>query len=147
MPTLLNDAKFSVNRTPFTTQNQQRATAAQVTGFTTLHDNLQQTQNSTAYSFGDTVNCSFGKHSLTTGGGLRRVEINLGNSAETQFSYTSLAKFAANAMDSANVLAAVPTEGVRKTEYNIFLQDQYKLRPNITLSLGLRYDYFGVLQR
>lgn len=47
-------------------------------------------------------------------------------------------------MDSANVLAAVPTEGVRKTEYNFFVQYQYKLRPNITISLGLRYDYFGV---
>jgi hypothetical protein len=33
---------------------------------------------------------------------------------------------------------------VRKTEYDFFVQDQYKLRPNITLSLGLRYDYFGV---
>lgn len=47
-------------------------------------------------------------------------------------------------MDAANVLAAVPTEGVRKTEYNFFVQDQYKFRPNVTLSLGVRYDYFGV---
>lgn len=145
LPTLLSDAKVSVNRTPFTTQNVgPTMTQLAVTGFTTLHDNLYQIQNSTAYSFGDTTSWSFGRSSLSFGGGLRRVEINLGNSAETQFSYTSLAKFAANTMDSANVLAAVPTEGVRKTEYNIFLQDQYKLRPNITLSLGLRYDYFGV---
>jgi Carboxypeptidase regulatory-like domain/TonB dependent receptor len=144
-PALLNDTKFSVNRTPFITQNNSvLPIQSQVTGFTTLHDNLQQTQNSTAYSLGDTVSRSFGKHSITTGAGLRRVEINLGNSAETQLSYTSIAKFAANSMDSANVLAAVPTEGVRKTEYYGFIQDQYKFRPNVTLSLGLRYDYFGV---
>ena len=50
---------------------------------------------------------------------MRRVEINLGNSAETQFTYTSVANLAANSMDSAEVLAAVPTEGVRKTEYDL----------------------------
>lgn len=145
MPTLLNDLKFAVNRTPFVTQNNSVIpTQLQVTGFTTLRDNLQQTQNSTAYSGLDTVDISFGKHSIATGGGFRRVQINLGNSAETQFSYTSIAHFTANTMDAANVLAAVPTEGVRKTEYDFFIQDQYKLRPNITLSFGLRYDYFGV---
>lgn len=145
LPTLLNEFKFAVNRTPFVTQNVSVfPNQLQVTGFTTLHDNLLQIQNSTAYSLVDTVDISFGKHSITTGGGLRRVQINLGNTAETQFSYTSVPKFAANAMDSANVLAAVPTEGVRKTEYNVFIQDQYKFRPNVTFSLGLRYDYYGV---
>ena len=144
-PTLLNDVKFAVNRTPFVTQNVSVfPDQLQVTGFTTLHDNLLQTQNSTAYSVIDTVDITFGKHSITTGGGLRRVEINLGNSAETQFSYTSIAHLTTNTMDAANVLAAVPTEGVRKTEFDFFVQDQYKLRSNITLSVGLRYDYFGV---
>ena len=145
LPTLLNELKVSANRTPFTTQNVSAfPDQLQVTGFSTLHDNLFQVQNSTAYSVIDTVDLSFGKHSITTGGGLRRVEINLGNSAETQFTYTSAAHLAANTMDSAAVLAAVPTEGVRKTEYDLFVQDQYSLRPNITLSVGLRYDYFGV---
>ena len=145
LPTLLNEFKVSTNRTPFTTQNVSAfPDQLQVTGFSTLHDNLFQIQNSTAYSVIDTVDISFGKHSITTGGGMRRVEINLGNSAETQFTYTSTAHLAANTMDSAAVLAAVPTEGVRKTEYDLFVQDQYKFRPNITLSLGLRYDYFGV---
>lgn len=144
-PTLLNDLKFAVNRTPFTTQNLSPLTLQlQVPGFSTLHDNLLQVQNSTAYSLVDTVDLSFGRHSITTGGGLRRVEINLGNSAETQLTYSSLARFVANALDNAAVLAAVPTEGVRKTEYDLFFQDQYKLRPNVTLSLGLRYDSFGV---
>lgn len=145
LPTLLNELKVSANRTPFTTQNVSAfPDQLQVTGFSTLHDNLFQVQNSTAYSVIDTVDLAFGKHSLTTGGGIRRVEINLGNSAETQFTYTSAAHFTANTMDSAAVLAAVPTEGVRKTEYDLFVQDQYNLRPNITVSIGLRYDYFGV---
>lgn len=145
LPTLLNDFKFGANRTPFTTQNVSPLTLQlQVPNFSTLHDNLIQVQNSTAYSIVDTVDLSLGKHSIAAGGGLRRVQINLGNSAETQLTYSSLVKFMTNALDAAAVLAAVPTEGVRKTEYDLFVQDQYKYRPNLTLSLGLRYDSFGV---
>ncbi len=141
---LLNEAKVGVNRTPYTIANGSvLPIQVAVPGFTTLHDNLVQVQNATAYSFVDTVDAVFGKHSMTAGGGLRRVQVNLGNSAETQLSYTSLARFAADGLDSAAVLAAVPTGGARKTEFDLFFQDQYKLRPDVTLSLGLRYDSFG----
>ena len=141
---LLNEAKVGVNRTPYTIANASvLPVQVAVPGFTTLHDNLVQVQNSTAYSFIDTVDAVFGKHSITTGGGLRRVQINLGNTAETQLTYASLARFTMNGLDNAAVLAAVPTGGARKTEFDLFFQDQYKLRPNLTFSLGLRYDSFG----
>ncbi len=141
---LLNESKFGINRTPYQIAN---ATVlpiqVSVPGFTTLHDSLAQNQNATAYSFTDTLDAVFGRHSITTGGGLRRVQINLGNTAETQLTYSSLTRFAVNGLDSAAVLAAVPTGGARKTEFDLFFQDQFKFRPNLTLSLGLRYDSFG----
>ena len=141
---LLNEAKVGVNRTPYAIANASvLPIQVAVPGFTTLHDNLVQVQDATAYTLIDTVDAVFGKHSITTGGGLRRVQINLGNSAETQLTYTSLARFAANGLDNAAVLAAVPTGGARKTEFDLFFQDQYKFRSNVTLSLGLRYDSFG----
>ncbi len=143
--TLLNSTKFSVNRTPFTNQQvSQIPFQLAVPGFTTLNNNIFQLQNSTAYSGDDTVNWSFGKHSIKAGAGFRRVQINLGNTVATQLTYTSLANFAANKMDSASVQSAVATEGARKTEYDGFAEDLYKLRSNITVSFGLRYDYFSV---
>ena len=66
-PKLLEDLKFAVNRTPSTTQNVSvLPIQVQATGLTTLHDNLFQVQNSTAYSLVETVDLSFGKHSITT---------------------------------------------------------------------------------
>jgi hypothetical protein len=45
-----------------------------------------------------------------------------------------------------NPLTGVPTDlrkDSRSTLYGFFGQDDYKLRPNLTLNLGLRWEYFG----
>lgn len=143
-PSLINETTAGMNRVPFTTTNQSALPIqVQIAGLTTLRDNLQQVQHATTYSFADTLSFVKGRHSLKAGFGLRRVELNLGNSAETQLTYANANNFVANALDSAAVLAPVPTAGMRKTEYFAFLQDEIKLKPNVTLSLGVRYDYFG----
>jgi hypothetical protein len=143
-PTLINETTAGVNRVPFTTNNQSALPIqVQIAGLTTLHDNLEQVQHATTYSAADTISFTHGRNNLKAGAGLRRVELNLGNSAETQLTYANANNFTADTLDSAAVLAPVPTAGMRKTEYLVFLQDEIKLKPNITLSLGVRYDYFG----
>ena len=144
-PTVINEITAGVNRVPFVTANQSvLPIQAQISGFTTLHDNLEQGQASTTYSVADTLSFVYGRNNFKAGAGMRRVEINLGNSAETQLTYTNAAHFTADSLDSAAILASVPDAGARKTEYFGFLQDEIKLQPNLTLSLGVRYDYFGV---
>jgi hypothetical protein len=143
-PELINEMKAGVNRVPFTTTNQSVIPIqVQVAGLTTLRDNLQQVQHMTTYSFADTLSYVKGRHSLKAGFGLRRVQTNLGNTAETQLTFANASNFQSDRLDSAAILAPVPTAGMRKTEYYAFTQDEIKFRSNITLSLGVRYDYFG----
>jgi len=143
-PNVVNEAKGGVNRVPFSTTNQSVIPIqVQIASLSTLRDNLQQVQHATTYSFSDTLSYVRGRHSLKAGLGLRRVQLNLGNTAETQLTYANAGNFQLNKLDQAAVLAPVPTAGMRKTEYFAFLQDEFKIRANVTLSLGVRYDYFG----
>ncbi len=141
---LLNDAEVSVNRTPFYAQNNSLAPEQiAVAGFSTLHDTLQQVQGSTAYSLVDTLNLTFGRHAIAVGGGLRRVQLNLLSTQETQYAATSVTNFQNNTFSGATFLAQTPNEDARKTEFDLFAQDQYKLSRTLLLSLGLRYDALG----
>lgn len=143
-PTLLNDLRVSVNRTPYFAQNLSLAPfQLTVAGLTTLHDTLQQPQGSTAYSLVDTLNLAFGKHSIATGGGLRHVALNLGATAETQYSFTSTTTLQNNSASGATFLAALPNQDAKKLEFDFFFQDQYKISRTVLLSLGMRYDNFG----
>jgi hypothetical protein len=145
LPTLLNDLKVSVNRTPYYAQNLSVAPfQLVVAGLSTLHDTLQQTQGSTAYSLVDSVNFSFGRHSIVTGGGLRHVALNLSSTQETQYSFTSLTTLQNNTLNGATLIAPVPNEDAKKLEFDLFFQDQFKFKRTLMFSLGMRYDNFGV---
>jgi hypothetical protein len=143
--TMVNQIKAGVNRVPFTAQNRgEIPEALTVPGFTTLNNNLEQVQNSTSYSAADTLSLVRGRHNISLGLGQRRVEINLSNTVDNTYIFASLADFLTDKLNEADLLAPVPTSGVRKTDYSGFVQDEFKVSSSLTLNLGLRYEYFGV---
>jgi Carboxypeptidase regulatory-like domain/TonB dependent receptor len=145
-PSMLNDAKIGFNRSDFFT-GQESVLPYAVTNpsFTTLINPLAKIAVSNSFSFVDNYTWVFGRHTFKAGVEVRRVQINQSATATNDLTvaYASASDFVKNIVSSALLNAAVPITGLRKTSEFGFVQDEFKLRPNLTLNVGLRYEYFS----
>ncbi len=105
--------------------------------------------------FRDIVSNVRGNHGLKFGGEFRREfnDNNLNGASRPLYTFGGLFNFANDAPLFYQINADPQTGGVanaqrhfRSNSYGFFVQDDWKARPNLTLNLGLRYEYFGVLQ-
>ncbi|MGH9944391.1 MAG: TonB-dependent receptor, partial [Pyrinomonadaceae bacterium] len=111
------------------------------TGLARNVENRYELQNYTSFVFGT--------HSLKAGGRLRGIQI----TDETQqnfngtFTFTTLDQFRGTLLGEQNVLprqfsisGGNPTARVSQWDFGGFVQDDWRVRPNFTLSAGLRYE-------
>jgi hypothetical protein len=106
----------------------------------------------TEYQLKDTFSMTRGRHQIKIGGELRRAKNILWHTSSfiPVYSFASMADFVDD--NPYQMTRTVnPQTGLPDTtrcdeqiyEGDAFLQDDWKARPNLTLNLGLRYDYFG----
>jgi hypothetical protein len=149
-PTLVNEAKFGFNRsTAYTTNINQSGQlyAFSVTGFTTLNNNKISIGAGNTFAEIDNLTWIRGRHVVKAGVEIRRVQMNQGSTANGTIKYTgsgALDAFAANEVTTATLTGALPVNGLRKTQYFGYVQDEFKWRPNFTLNVGVRYSFFNI---
>jgi hypothetical protein len=149
-PRLVNEAKFGFNRSTANTSNINQTGqlyAFSVTGFTTLNNNRLSIGAGNSFAGIDNATWIKGRHILKAGVEIRRVQMNQGNTESGTVKYTgsnALAAFAANQVTTATLTGALPVNGLRKTQYFGYLQDEFKWRPNFTLNVGVRYSFFNI---
>ncbi len=106
-------------------------------------------------SFIDSLSVIHGNHILKFGVEVRPVRIFTDRLGGTTYTFSNLDDFLANRPSSIQFLGDVsapsPFTGLsgnlrlRQTYYIGYAQDEWKIRPNITLNYGLRYEYYSVL--
>lgn len=105
--------------------------------------------------FRDVVSNVYGNHGFKFGGEFRREfnDNNLNGASRPLYTFGSLFNFANDAPLFYQINADPQTGGpadaqrhFRSNSYGFFAGDEWKVRPNLTLTLGLRYEYFGVLK-
>ena len=95
----------------------------------------------TTVVLGDTVSWLRGRHSVQFGGEIRRFYNNNLFDNLGEFFYINLNNFLADQAESFTTLSGNGDNKIVEGAWGLFVQDSYKLKPNLTLSLGLRYDW------
>lgn len=133
------------------------------TNFASLQDINPQLLRNQTYTFSDNVVWTHGKHSWRWGGDFRRIELNTETSSNARgsFIFTGIntgydfADFLYDGQISGHSAYGLPQQtSVQYGEDNyhfhgnywdVYLQDEWKLRGNLTLNLGVRYEYVSPL--
>ena len=112
----------------------------------------------TPYTIGliDSFGWIQGSHSLKLGGEVRFLRLYTDRLGGTTYSYSNLANFLANTASSVQFNGDVSSQpfnagatGNRfaKEEFYIgYAQDEWKIKPNLTVNYGLRYEYYTPLR-
>ncbi|HVZ83581.1 MAG TPA: TonB-dependent receptor [Terracidiphilus sp.] len=106
------------------------------------------------YGYQDVMTKVLGNHNIKFGGGVTRLYYLNANpsAARPSFTFYNIWDFLNDAPEAESgtfdPLTGVPTlnrQDNREDLWGFFIQDDYKIRPTLTLNAGLRYSYFGSL--
>ena len=120
-----------------------------LTNFQGINDVNPLRRRDQTISVGDTMSLVHGKHTLRWGGDFRRIQLNTqtDSNARGSFTFTGLN----TGFDFADFLVGLPQQTTlqfgansyhfRGNSWDLFAQDEWRLRGNLTLNFGLRYEY------
>jgi hypothetical protein len=145
-PSLTNEVKFGINQTIYHTANLSPVPiGVAVSGFSSLTGASTTDYPSKTFDLIDDFSWAKGKHILKFGFETRWILLNQGTSQSGTLTFTSTTALLDNEMGSASYTAVLPLVRQRKTQYFAYAQDEWKLTPNLTITSGVRYNFFNAL--
>lgn len=147
-PATYNEVRLGLNRANYHNWSYGTAPVAVSPGpFDGVSDTALDTEVGTSFSYIDNLTLVRGRHTLKTGADIRRIRLNnSGNTLTTStLNYDTAQDFIDNTAASATYLQGEGVVGSRHTIFAGYAQDEFKATPNLTLNLGLRYEFYSVV--
>ena len=144
-PSVVNELKFGYNASLRNSVREGPSTAQlTVPGFTALTGPEEITENGRSFSLIDDIAILRGRHNIKMGGEIRRIFVGVGEGNTTTDVFASRPNFQNNVLESFSIVDFPLVEGQRWW-YLGYVQNDIKLRPNLTINAGLRYEYYSVV--
>ena len=151
-PNLVNEAKFGFNRATSNTYNlndtgilyQIAISTGPGPGFITQNYDYGSIYVGNSFSWLDNLTWIHGRHTFKFGGEIRHIQLNQSSGEHGKITFSTVEKLAANLVNKASLTGALPVNHLRKNDYFGYAQDEYKVAPNLTLNLGVRYSFFQI---
>ncbi len=107
--------------------------------------NLPQGRIVDVYQFGDKLSVTTGNHTILFGVDLRYLKNSVPflPNINGNFLFSSVGSIVNNMPASIQLADGEPTLDYKQWDRFFFFQDDWRVRPNLTLNLGLRYEYSG----
>jgi len=143
-PTIFNEAKFGINRSPF--HNPQVSLfpyAVSFANFEPLNNNNTDNEVGTTYSWIDNLSIVRGRHTFKVGMEVRRIDLNQGITEDNSINFDDNNAILADHVSSFLLKSSWCCRGLRHSFILPYFQDEWKVLPNLTINMGLRWEYYS----
>ena len=151
-PNLFNETKFYINRSPFhNPQSSVLPYSVSTNNFVGLNNNNADIEVGSTYGVVDNLSWTHGRHTFKTGMEYRRVRLNQGKTADNNLSFSD----SSSGIDETGFVHATLygisytdpwcCHKLRRNFFMPYFEDEWKVTPTFTASLGIRWDYYGVI--
>jgi hypothetical protein len=161
-PTFLNEARANasgyrwneINSNPQAPVGLPQAQVAQIGNITpgAFGSSLGSILNEWTYTYKDVATKVLAQHTIKFGGEYNNLHHLFDNPARPSYRFYDIWDFLNDApyqegggFNSVTGQPGQPRSDDRENQFGFFAQDDWKIRPNLTLHAGLRYSYFGSL--
>jgi hypothetical protein len=97
-------------------------------------------ENANSFQYGDNMTLVRGKHQFKWGGTVYRIQVNRNSTDYDYIQFDSIQDFINDQLSEVSLTVGDPGHGTRATQLGFFAQDSYKLRGNLTIDYGARWD-------